>query len=209
EGDAGAGLLATAVLGLGVFVACVALLTLVFRDERVARWVGRTSERVATRARTLVRRPPVGNWSESAARFRSEMVVLLRERGGPLAAAEVVSQLAVFAVLFASVRFVGIPNGQVTFAEALAVFAFVRLASAMPIIPGNVGLAELGYIGGIHLAGAALTPATAAVLVFRFLTYFAQIPLGGLTYLIWRRKTGWRVAPAAPADEQDAVQAAR
>ena len=91
----------------------------------------------------------------------------------------------------------------------LAVFAFVRLATAMPIIPGNVGLAELGYIGGIHLAGAALTPATAAVLVFRFLTYFLQIPLGGLTYLIWRRKVGWRAAPVPLPDQQDAVQAAR
>src|SRR5204862_1636143 len=127
-----------------------------------------------------------------AAGFRTQMVALLRHRGAALATAEVVSQLAVFSVLFASVRFVGITNRQVTFAEALAVFAFVRLASAMPIIPGNVGLAELGYIGGLHIAGAALTPATAAVLVFRLLTYFLQIPLGGITYLIWRRKSGWR-----------------
>jgi len=213
EGDASGGLLFTAILGLAVFVACVLVLVLLFRDEHVTRWAGRTAARLASWVRKLVGRGPVHGWDETAVKFRGMSVSLLRERGGPLAAAEVVSQFAVFAVMLASIRFVGISNSQVTFAEALAVFAFVRLASAMPIIPGNVGLAELGYIGGIHLAGAALTPATAAVLLFRFLTYFLQIPLGGLTYLVWRRKAAWR-APvgarsASPAHQQDAVQAAR
>ena len=152
-------------------------------------------------------------WSLTQADFNrlfNICIVLFIGVGAFLAGAEVLSQFAVFFVMLASIRFVGIPNSQVTLVEALAVFAFVRLASAMPIIPGNVGLAELGYIGGIHLAGAAVTPATAAVLLFRFLTYFLQIPLGGLTYLVWRRKTGWRVPSAALApDQQDAVQAAR
>ena len=213
EGDASGGMLATALLGLAVFAACVVVLIVLFRDEQVTRWAGRTAGRIASRARRSFGRGPVHGWEETAIRFRGMSVSLLRERGAPLALAEVVSQLAVFSVMLSSIRFVGIPNSQVTIAEALAVFAFVRLASAMPIIPGNVGLAELGYIGGIHLAGAALTPATAAVLLFRFLTYFLQIPLGGLTYLVWRRKTGWRagvrVAATPPAYQQDAVQAAR
>jgi uncharacterized membrane protein YbhN (UPF0104 family) len=210
EGDASGGLLTTAVLGLVAFVVCVGALVALFHDERVTRWAGRAAARVASRFRGWFRRPPVIGWDEGAVRFRSQMVTLLRHRGALLAGAEVLSQFAVFFVMLASIRFVGIPNSEVTFAEALAVFAFVRLASAMPIIPGNVGLAELGYIGGIHLAGAALTPATAAVLLFRFLTYFLQIPLGGLTYLVWRRKTTWRVPAAAlAADQQDAVQAAR
>jgi uncharacterized membrane protein YbhN (UPF0104 family) len=32
----------------------------------------------------------------------------------------------------------------------------------------------------------------AAVLVFRFLTYYVQIPIGALTYVAWRRKRGWQ-----------------
>jgi hypothetical protein len=32
----------------------------------------------------------------------------------------------------------------------------------------------------------------AAVFMFRFLTYGIQIPLGAVTYMIWRRKEGWR-----------------
>ncbi|MFN2543372.1 MAG: YbhN family protein [Actinomycetota bacterium] len=210
EGDANGGLLATAVLGLGSFVVCASALALLLRDERVARWSGGAAGRLVSMLRRLVRRPPVRDWAGKAAGFRAQMVSLLRDRGLPLVAAEILSQLSVFAVLFAAVRFVGIPNHEVTFAETLAVFAFVRLASAVPIIPGNVGLAELGYIGGLDFAGAHDAPAVAAVLVFRFLTYLLQIPLGGVTYLIWRRKAGWRVPPRAPlAEHQDPPDPAR
>ena len=36
----------------------------------------------------------------------------------------------------------------------------------------------------------------------------AQIPLGGITYLVWRRKSGWRAPIRALAHEQYPVQAA-
>src|SRR5438552_14951548 len=45
----------------------------------------------------------------------------------------------------------------------------------------------LEYVGGLVLAGGGRTEVVAAVLVFRFLTFFLQIPLGGFTYLAWRR----------------------
>jgi uncharacterized membrane protein YbhN (UPF0104 family) len=74
----------------------------------------------------------------------------------------------------------------------LAVFAVVRLASAVPVVPGNVGLAELGYMGGLIIAGGSRAEVVASVLLFRFLTYFAQIPIGALTYLRWRYGSGQR-----------------
>jgi uncharacterized membrane protein YbhN (UPF0104 family) len=33
---------------------------------------------------------------------------------------------------------------------------------------------------------------TAAVLLYRTLTFGLQIPLGGFTYMIWQRKKSWR-----------------
>jgi uncharacterized membrane protein YbhN (UPF0104 family) len=78
-----------------------------------------------------------------------------------------------------------------------------------------LGIVELGYIGGLALAGRHHHPGVspevfraqvaAAVLLFRALTYGMQIPLGGVTYLIWKRKKSWLKAPpeepgsAAPA----------
>jgi putative heme transporter len=170
--------------------------------EAVARATGDALGRVASRVRRLAGRDPIHGWGELAVGFRAQTIELVRDRWLPLLAAEIVSQLSVFLVLLVSARFLGISNDQATWAQVLAVFAFVRLATAMPVIPGNVGLAELGYIGGLVLAGAPKTEAVAAVLVFRFLTYFVQIPVGGLTYVVWRRNRGWRRGgPQAVGDD--------
>ncbi|MFL5799396.1 MAG: YbhN family protein [Actinomycetota bacterium] len=190
-----------AVAGVAVFLAAFAVLALALRSERFARGIGALAGRVAAPYLRLVGRPPAPAWGQSAARFRGRIVGLFRSRGAMLAAAELVSQLSVFLVLLAAVRFTGTPERVVTWAEVLAVFAFVRLATAMPIVPGNVGIAELGYIGGLVLAGGSRPQVVAAVLVFRFLTYFAQIPVGGLTYLVWRRRRRWLVAPEERREE--------
>jgi uncharacterized membrane protein YbhN (UPF0104 family) len=96
---------------------------------------------------------------------------------------------------------VGVAEEEVSWAQVLGVFALVRLISLFPITPGGVGLVELGYIGGLYAAGKAHADVpldafkaqiTAAVLVFRTLTFVLQIPLGALTYVIWQRKKSWR-----------------
>jgi putative heme transporter len=92
--------------------------------------------------------------------------------------------------------------------QVLAVFAFVRLISAIPITPGGVGVVELSLIGGLYAAGRNhadvpldqfMVQVTAAALLFRTLTYGVQIPLGGFTYLIWQRKKSWRKPQPEPA----------
>jgi uncharacterized membrane protein YbhN (UPF0104 family) len=185
------GLVSTALLGAGVMIVMIAVLALVLRAERFARTVGSVAGRVVSFVRRKLGKPPVEMWDEAAARVRRQMVGVVRDRWLMLSVFEVVSQLSVFLVMLASIRFVGIPVRVIGTAEALAVFAFVRLATSMPIVPGNVGIAELGYIGGLVLAGGPKAEVVAAVLVFRFLTYFVQIPIGGVTYLVWRRRHSW------------------
>jgi uncharacterized membrane protein YbhN (UPF0104 family) len=111
-------------------------------------------------------------------------------------------------VLLLALRFVGVANDEITWAQVLGVFAFGRLLTAVPITPGGVGIVEVAYIGGLILAGEghATVPAdvfhaqvAAAVLVFRALTFGIQIPLGALTYLIWRTNTSWRRPPTVVA----------
>jgi uncharacterized membrane protein YbhN (UPF0104 family) len=196
--------LPAALAGVAVFLATFAVLALALRSESFARRIGAAAGRAARLVlRSADRRTAAATWGESAVRFRDRVAGLFRTRGWMLATAEVVSQLSVYLVLLASVRFTGTPDGVVSWTEVLAVFAFVRLATAMPIIPGNVGLAELGYIGGLVLAGGSRPASVAAVLVFRFLTFFAQIPVGGITYVVWQRRTSWR-RPPGRAREQDA-----
>jgi len=79
----------------------------------------------------------------------------------------------------------------------LAVFSFARLITAIPLTPGGLGIVELALITGLSAAGGDRAEVTAAVLVFRALTYVLPIPLGLATYIFWRRNTSWRRPPGA------------
>ena len=150
----------------------------------------------------------MAGWGASAVRLRTEARSLVASRWLPLTVSTVVGHLALYLVLALAVRDVGISAREVTWAQILGVFAVVRLLSALPITPGGLGIVELGYVGGLVLAGRhhAVPDAvfkaqvTAAVLVFRALTYGMQIPIGAATYVIWQRKKSWRKdEPVSPS----------
>jgi uncharacterized membrane protein YbhN (UPF0104 family) len=200
HGDDSGPVVSSAVIGVTLLVVLGLGLGMSLWRDRFAEMVGAATGSVVSWGRRVVHKPPVEGWGRLAVRFRHQMLGLLRRRWGFLTAATLVSQLSVFLVLLASLRFVGVSEAEVDWPQALAVFAIVRLASAVPIIPGNVGIAELGYVAGLVLAGGEEAQVVAAVLVFRFLTYYVQIPLGGLTYIAWRRRMSWRKPAAVPAE---------
>ena len=91
-------------------------------------------------------------------------------------------------VLLACLRGVGLSQAQVPWQTSLAAFAFVRLLTVLPITPGGLGITELGLIatlaaGAGHQANAQVT---AAVLLYRAVTYLPPIPLGAIACLTWR-----------------------
>ena len=91
-------------------------------------------------------------------------------------------------VLLASVRGVGLSQAEVPWQTSLAAFAFVRLLTVLPITPGGAGITELGLVG-ILAAGADHAVAgqvTAAVLLYRAVTYLVPIPAGAMACLAWR-----------------------
>lgn len=202
QGQATGGLLVAAAIGVVVLLTVVFGFALVLWKRESARRIGKGLGRALSFLRGLFGRPPVANWDELAARFRRETVDLVAKRWVELTASTVVSHLALFLVLLLALRHVGISEHQISTAQVLGVFAFGRLITALPITPGGVGVAELGYIAGLLLAGRdqhAGVPIglfqaqiVAAVLVFRTLSYGFQIPLGGFAYLVWRQKKSWR-----------------
>jgi uncharacterized protein (TIRG00374 family) len=98
-------------------------------------------------------------------------------------------------VLLIALRVVGVDSEQVSVVEALAVFAFARLLTAVPFTPGGLGVVEVALIAGLAAAGGDRSLVAAAVLVYRALTYVLPIPLGLFTYLFWRRNRSWRRPP--------------
>src|SRR5205809_2098762 len=197
------------VIGIAFAVIGVGLFTGMLWKKSLAKAIGGGLGKVAS----FIRRPfhkPAVHWGEPAARFRHSTIELIARRWVPLTAFSLMSHFALYLVLLLALRHVGVSEQEISWAQVLGVFAFVRLISLIPITPGGVGLVELGYIGGLYVAGKAhadvpldvfKAQVTAAVLVFRTLTFVLQIPLGALTYVIWQRKTSWRKpVPHEPAD---------
>jgi uncharacterized protein (TIRG00374 family) len=128
-------------------------------------------------------------------KFRDRTVLLLRARWHWISLATLVSHLSLFLVLLLALRFCGVGANQVGWVEALVVFAFARLLTAIPFTPGGLGIIELAMITGLSAAGGDRPAVAAGVLVFRVLTYVLPIPLGVLTYVFWQRNKSWRRPP--------------
>jgi len=144
----------------------------------------------------LVRRPQTLPWGDVAVRFRRNTIDLIVARWLALSGSTVISHLTLYPVMLLALRFVGVSNDEVSWAQVPGVFAFGRSLTALPITPGGVRRGR----GRVRrrdqsLRAAATSPCrpevfhakvTAGVLVFRALTYGIQIPIGGITYIIWK-----------------------
>jgi len=193
-GDVSPALVVASILGVGVLVAVIVAFSLILRSDALARRVGGLLGRIVSRVLALVRRPQRTGWGEAAATFRTDTVDLLRSHWFGLTFASLVSHLSLFVVLLTGLRHVGIAEEDLSWITVLAAYAFVRLISALPITPGGVGVVELGYVAALTVGfdDAQSAKVVAAVLVFRFLTYFLPIPAGVGAYGFWRANRSWR-----------------
>ncbi|MEP6463123.1 MAG: lysylphosphatidylglycerol synthase domain-containing protein [Frankiaceae bacterium] len=202
QGSPSGGRLIAGVAGLVALAGAITVFALMLRSAESARAFGMLAGRGVSALLRLGNRPPVRGWELATTKFRARTILLLRARWHWLTAATLISHLSLYLVLLLALRHVGVSQSQVGWAEVLAVFCFARLVTAIPITPGGVGIVELALIGGLVAAGGDRVKVTAAVLVFRALTYVLPIPLGLGTYLFWRGNTSWRRAPGmAPRTE--------
>jgi len=63
-----------------------------------------------------------------------------------------------------------------------------QIASAVPLTPGGIGVVEGSLTLALVAFGGAATITLAAVLLYRLIAYWCCIPLGGLTWLVLRRR---------------------
>jgi putative heme transporter len=197
-GASGARVLA-ALLGIGGLVAAIVVFALMLRSEQGARRFGVLAGRVASRLLRIIRRPPVHGWELATVKFRSRTLDLLEHGWVPITVATLVSHLSLYLVLLVTLRQVGVSDAEVGWAEVLAVFSFARLATAIPLTPGGAGVVEAVLIVGLVGAGGDREQVTAAVLLFRALTWALPILVGVVCYLWWRRQSFAAPEPASPA----------
>lgn len=183
-----------AITGVAVLAGAVVLLALIMSSDAVARSAGTRLGAIASRLARPFKRGPYDGWDEGLARFRAQSIDLLRRRWLAITLTTVISHLSLFTMLFMAIRHMGIPAADVSGPEALAAFAVVRLVTAVPITPGNLGIVEVGLAAALVVAGGEQSLVVAAVLIYRALSYLLQVPLGLVAYAIWRTKKSWRTA---------------
>ncbi|WP_433604655.1 lysylphosphatidylglycerol synthase transmembrane domain-containing protein [Dactylosporangium sp. CA-139114] len=106
----------------------------------------------------------------------------------------------VFALVYATVKWLADLLCLVAVAEALhlqvgvatmaTVYLTVQIVRQVPLTPGGVGVVETALIAGLTAAGATGVGAAAAVLVYRVLSCWALIPIGGIAAVVLRRQRG-------------------
>jgi putative heme transporter len=187
-----------ALVGLAGLAAAIVVFGLMLHSEEQARQVGVRAGRIASRLLALVHRPPVVGWEIATVKFRARTVGLLEHGWIPITVASLLSHLSLYLVLLVALRQVGVSDAEVSWAEVLAVFAFARLATAIPFTPGGAGVVEAVLIGGLVAAGGEADQVTAAVLVYRALTWALPILVGIVCYVWWRRQSIAEIVEPAP-----------
>ena len=157
--------------------------------------VGRQVDAIAARVGRLVRRPLQPRLEARLPLLAASSVEVLRRAWVRVLAGSTAYALLQAALLAACFRVCGLPASVPLVAGA---FATDRLLTLLPLTPGGVGLVEAVLCGTVLAWGAPAGPAVASVLLYRALTYAAEVPVGGAVLL------GWLIARASRSRLLDA-----
>jgi uncharacterized protein (TIRG00374 family) len=175
-----------ALVGVAVLVVVLAAFALALSRPRRARRIGDLAARIVSGAKKAFGRKRVAWGGEDLARFRARALDLLRRRWHVITVTTLVGHLTVFLVLVACLHAVGVSGGEVSWIEAFAAWALIRILGALPLTPAGLGFVELGLSGALVAFGASNADAVAATLLYRFLTVVPTLALGGLAGATWR-----------------------
>lgn len=176
------GLLASAWIGLIVFVILFAGGAVLLLTRRPIRWLGGVIERIINRVRPKAN---VRGLPTVLSRERRRLAEALATRW-PEALASSVGRWAFdyFTLLAALWAVDARPD------PALVLLAYVLsiMLSMIPLTPGGLGFVEAGLTGTLALAGVSPGDAVVAALAYRLFSYWLHLPLGLGAYGLFR----WR-----------------
>ncbi len=177
-----------AVGGLVVVGVLIGLFALILKSEEMARRLGGYADNAIKWAAGLINKDPDPNLAEGAVKFRDSVVGVVRERWGWVTLANFGQQFTQFFILYMALLAIGDGSSEATFIEAFAAFAFAKLATFIPLPPGGLGTVDAAMTAILVAFGVPNNDAMAATLIWRGATFFPQIVIGIITFLIFRRK---------------------
>jgi hypothetical protein len=182
------------IVGLGV-----AILAVVLGSEKRTLQFGRLVGPVWTRVLRLLRRPDPPDLATQMVAARASAVETLHDRWLVATWGTTLTAATKFALLLMALRFTGVSDDALPWTQIFVVFALVQGLTVFPITAGDAGVSEFAYIGMLTAAAGEqwVNQITAAVLIFRILTWLLIIPVGLGVLAFWKRQLE-RNPPVAP-----------
>jgi putative heme transporter len=168
----------------------VVVLAFVLGSERRTEQAGRLVAPVWSRVLRLLRKPTPADLPAQMVAARAEALQTLRDRWLVATWATVLTSATKFALLLMCLRFTGVGETELPWTQVFVVFALVQGLTVFPITAGDAGVSEIAYIGMLTAAAGSefVNQITAAVLVFRILTWLAIIPVGLGALGLWKHQ---------------------
>jgi uncharacterized protein (TIRG00374 family) len=177
------GLREAAWVGLGAFVALIAIGAVLLLSDRTVQTLGRMIQ--AVRNRILRHRAALQDLPSRLHEQRDLVRRSLGERWGAALLATVGKWAFDFGALLASLAAVGArPNPGLV----LLAYAAGAVLGMIPITPGGLGFVEAGLTGVLALAGVSAGDAVLATLSYRLVSFWMPLPGGLAAYAAFRRR---------------------
>jgi uncharacterized protein (TIRG00374 family) len=176
-------LLETAILGLGLFVAMLAVGLGVARSDKSLRWVGRVA--VGVSGRLPGDRALAPSFPDRLVVQRDEVAERLGDRLLYACGAAVGRWLFDLLALVTAIIAVG---AQPRFSLVLLAYVAAQLLAQIPVTPGGIGVVEAGLTATLALAGVHGGDAAVATLAYRLVSYWLMLPAGLVAWVVHRRR---------------------
>lgn len=171
------------VVGIGL-----ALIGVVLGSERRTERAARLVDPVWRAGLRLLRKTPDTSLADQLVRARASALDTLRGRWLIASWSTVLTAGTRFALLLMALRFTDVADGDLRWTQVFVVYAIVQGLTVVPITAGDAGISEVALIGLLTAAAGQdyVSQITAAVVVFRVLTWLSLIPVGFATLGAWR-----------------------
>ena len=176
--------------GVALLITAAAVMAgyLLLRSDRSARRLGARLQAPLNRVRSVFKREPIDELAANSSALRSQTLVLLHQ-GWKLGTIGVAANLLLtFLVLLASLRFVGVTDGELSSPDAFAAFAIAFWAGAViPVTGSGLGVVDAVLVAMLfELSGASDDALVAAALLWRVFYSVVTLPLGAVTWSRFR-----------------------
>jgi len=177
------GLANAAYLGVAVVVLLLGAGAVLLQTDPPLEWIGCGIQRLLNT--TVRRRRPVTGRADELLSDRKFIRNTLERRWKPAVPAPVGSAGFDYLALLCASRAVGAdPRPSLV----VLAYASAELLAQIPFTPGGLGFVEAGLVGTLTLAGVPGAAALAATLLYRLVSYWLPIPVGGVAYLLFRHR---------------------